>query len=138
MNAELKSIEVEPALVSDDEFAVEDGFWGELLAKGIDHFGEISIEGFLIPALDEDFVAIPKDEHAKAVPLGLVDPLARRRHVVDALRQHGQQGRIDGEVHIRRCCSQSGYTHVQMPESSHGVVRRLSRIRDVWQTTIEF
>jgi hypothetical protein len=99
MDAELKSIELEPAMLGDDEFAIEHAFCGKLAAQGIDHVGEISIERFLVAALDEDLSAIPKNKHPKTIPLRLVDPFALGRHLVNAFGKHGQYGRVDGEIH---------------------------------------
>jgi len=120
MDAQLKSIEVEPAFVGDDEFAVECALCGKVLAKRVDHFGKVSIERFLISALDKDVIAFAKDEDAKAIPLGFIDPFALGRHLVDTLGKHGEDGRADGKIHGRvpRKC-----TEVQMRQSSCAVVR---------------
>lgn len=121
MNAQLKGVEVEAAPMRYDEFAVEDGFGGKLLAKRLDHLGKVSIEGLLVPALYKDLVAIPKNEYAKAVPFGLVYPCARRRDLVDAFGQHREDGRIDGKVHARG--GRDRFTQREMRQSSCSVVR---------------
>ena len=123
MNAQLKGIEVEPSFMGDDEFAVEHRLCGKLLAKWTDHLGEVSIEGLLIAALDEDLIAVAKDEYAKAIPLGLIDPFTLRGNFVDALSEHGKDGRIDGKVHGRGGCNGDRYTELQMPHSRCAVVR---------------
>ena len=103
MNSELQRVEVEPAAFSDDQFSVEHAFLRKLLADWIEHLGEVAVEGLFVAALEQNFVAIAKDEDAEAVPLGLVDPLALRGYCVDALGEHGQDRRVDGELH--RSCS---------------------------------
>lgn len=101
MDAELKGIEVETAFTGDDEFAVEYALDGELLAQPIQHFWEVAIERFLVSTLEQDFVAVAKDENAEAVPLGLVYPVAFGGNCVDPLGEHGKEWRIDGELHVR-------------------------------------
>jgi hypothetical protein len=99
MDAQLESAEVEVAVVGDDEFAIKDASLGKLVANGIEHLGEVAVKGFLVAALEEDLVAIAKDEDAKAVPFGLVDPVAFGGDGFDSLGEHGKDGRIDGELH---------------------------------------
>jgi hypothetical protein len=99
MDAELERVEIEMAAVGDDEFTVEDAVGGELGAEGVEELGEIAVEGFLVAALDEDFVAVFEDEGSEAIPLGLEDPVTGGGDFGDALGEHGQDGRIDGQVH---------------------------------------
>jgi|SRR6185503_5949203 len=99
MNAKLQSIEIEMGAVRDDEFAIEDAFVGKLLAKRIEHLGEVAVEGFFVAALKKNFIAIAENEYAKAIPLGLVDPVAFCRDLLNALGEHGKDRRIDGEIH---------------------------------------
>jgi len=104
VDSQLEGVEVEVATIGDDEFAIEDALFGKLLTERREHLGEVAVEGFLVAALEEDFVAVAKDEDAEAVPLGLVDPVAFGRDGVDALGEHGEEGRVNGELHdgIRR------------------------------------
>ena len=138
MNAKLESIKVQSPLVRDDEFAVEYGLCRELVAERIDHLGEVSIEGFLIPALDENLVAIPKDENAKAVPLWLVDPFTLPRHLIDALGEHGEKWRVDGKVHVQVAAVRISIQRCRC-FNLHALLSDeeclLSRIREVCQTT---
>jgi len=99
VDAQLEGVEVEMAAVGDDEFAVEGALLGQLAAKRVEHFGEVAVKGFLIAALEEDFVAVAKDEYAEAIPLGLVDPVALGGNGVNAFGEHGEDGRVCGEVH---------------------------------------
>jgi len=100
MNAQLKGVEVETAVVCDDEFAIEDALLGELFANGVEHLGEVAIERLFIAALEKHFVAIAEDKDAEAVPLGLVDPVALRGNRIHAFGEHRQDGRVDGELHV--------------------------------------
>ena len=76
MYAKLQGIEVETTFVSDDDFAVENTFRGELFTKRVEHLGEVAVQGFFVATLDDDFIAITKHQDAEAIPLGLVDPVA--------------------------------------------------------------
>ena len=102
MDAKLEGVEVEVAVVGDDEFPIEDALFGELVAKGREHLGEVAIERFLVAALEEDFIAIAEDEDAEAVTLWLVDPFAFGGYGVDAFGEHREERRINSELH-RRC-----------------------------------
>ena len=102
MDAELKGVEVEFSVVGNDEFAVEDALFRKLIANRAEHLGEVAVEGLFVAALEQNFVAIAKDEDAEAIPFGLIDPVAFRRDGVDALGEHGKNGRVDGELHFWR------------------------------------
>lgn len=122
MNAQLKSVEVEAAFAGDHKFTVKHTLCRKVLAKWIKHLGEVTVERLLVPALDEDLIAIPKDKYSKAVPFGFVDPFALRRHFGNALGEHGEYGRVDGEVHARGWGGRDICIEVQMPQSQHAVV----------------
>ena len=90
MDSKLKGIEVEMSPVGDDEFSVQYTFVRQLIAQGADHLGKVTVERFLISTLEQDLVSISKDQDAKSIPLGLVDPAAFRGYRIDALREHRQ------------------------------------------------
>ena len=46
MNTQLQCVEIETAVMGDEEFAVEDAFAGKLLAERVDHLGEVAVERF--------------------------------------------------------------------------------------------
>jgi len=98
----LQRVEVEPLRRRDDNLAVDDQAWRQLVEHGAMHFREIPIERLQIAALDEDVVGAAKGDCAKAVPLGLVEvwTLGQR---VRQLREHRLDRRRDGEargVHV--------------------------------------
>src|SRR5258708_37840984 len=101
MNAQLQRIENETSIARNDEFSIEYTFCRKLLSKRIEHFGEVAVQHFFFAALDEDLIAVAKDENTEAIPLWLVEPFSTRRHLVDALSEHGQNGRVDSKVHAR-------------------------------------
>jgi hypothetical protein len=100
MKTQLERVEVEPGLASDHEFAIEHAAGRQLRQQGIDHFREVSIERFLIAALDQDLVSVSKDQHPKAIPFRLEDPCAAFRQFSDFLGEHRQDRRIYGELHL--------------------------------------
>lgn len=99
MDAELKCIEIEMTIVGDHEFAVENAFLGKLLAHRFKHLGEVAVERLFIAALQENLIPIAKYEDAKAIPLGLVDPVPLGRDLFDAFGEHRKDWRIYGDVH---------------------------------------
>ena len=121
MNTQLERIKIEAAVVGNDELTVEDALFGKLIAERREHLGEVAIERLFVAALQENFIAIAKNEDTEAVPLGLVDPAAFRRDGVDALREHGEKGRIDDELHMSLAASEA--TRVWMRSIVRAVVR---------------
>src|SRR5215470_4457221 len=100
MNTELQRFEVQRGFPRDDDFAVEHRASRQLLADRIEQLGEISVERFLVAALDQYFVAVSKDQRAKTVPLRLKDPVSFRRKLSDSFCEHRQNGRINGKFQI--------------------------------------
>ena len=100
MEAHLQQFEIElVAILRDDDLAVEHAAVGQLSLERRKEFGEVAVERLLVATLDEDFVAIAKDERAEAVPLRFEDPLFARRELAHVLGEHGQHGRVHGEIH---------------------------------------
>src|ERR1700694_4728596 len=79
MNPKLQFLEVEPIVLRDNDFAVEDASTGQLRAQWLDKLGKVSIQRFRIAALHKDFVPVAEDQRAKPVPLRFEDPCLARR-----------------------------------------------------------
>ena len=94
MDAEGQRVEVEAAWARDHDFAVENALLGKLVEQGFAEIGEIAVEGLAVSALDEEVVAVAKDDGAETVPLGLEAPgVGVRGEFVDALGEHGEDRR---------------------------------------------
>src|SRR5258706_14373507 len=105
MESHLQRLELQGFADRDDDLAVEHAALGELRLERIDQLGEIAIERLLIPALDEDLVAVTEEQRAKAGPLGFEDPAFAGWQLADTLGEHLKDARIYSEVHggmIRR------------------------------------
>jgi hypothetical protein len=111
--------------LSDDEFAIENALSGQLFAKWFEYLGKIAIEGLCVAALEKKFIAVTKDENAKPVPLGLVNPVAAGRDLIDAFGKHWKQRRVYGQIHA--CCAQGTATAEWMPRLARAVVRHKER-----------
>ncbi len=96
MQAHLQRVEVEGVASRDDDLAVDDGPGRQLRDRGLVKLGKISIERPQVPALDEDVRGAAKDDGAKAVPLGLVEKVARR-DLVGKFREHRLDRGLDRE-----------------------------------------
>ena len=72
---------------------------GKLRAQRLEQLGEVAVQRFFVAALDQDLVAVAKDERAKPVPLGFEDPVPAGRQFTDALGQHRQERRVHGKIH---------------------------------------
>src|ERR1700750_3152991 len=99
MDAKLQRIEVEAAAMRYHDFAVDHTFRRRLCTKWIEHIGEVAVKWLLVAALDENFVAVTKNQNPEAIPLWLVDIVSLPRHLVHAFGKHGKNGRVDGQVH---------------------------------------
>ena len=73
-----------------------DAALGQLRLQRVDELREVAIERLPVAALDEDFVAVAEDQRAKAVPLGLEDPVARREARSTRLASIGRIGGWQG------------------------------------------
>ena len=100
MQAKLEAVEIETVVDDDDDFGIENAARRQRGAQRIEQFGEVTVQGLCIAALDIDFIAIAEDEGAETIPLGLEDPTVAFRQIVDAFREHGQDRRVDGEIHL--------------------------------------
>src|ERR1700674_5057234 len=99
MKPNLQFLELEPVVLCDHDFAVENASSGQLRAERLEQLGKVSIQRFRVAALNQDFVPIAKDQRAKPVPLRFEDPGFSRRQRVDSLREHRQHRRLNGEFH---------------------------------------
>ena len=129
MDAQLKRIKIEAAFGRDDQLSIEHALPRERFEQRSNHLGEVAIEGFLIAALKQNLIAVAKNENAETVPLRLKDPIARRGDGVDALGQHGEQRRIDGQLHAWSLSSKTPQSDARRvsgrcTESGHGTARQ--------------
>ena len=99
MDAQLKSLEVESAIPGNHDFTIEDATGRQLILQRRDQFWKVAIERFLIAALDEDVVPVPKDDSSKSVPFGLKDPPIPLGKIADPFGEHWGNRRIHGQVH---------------------------------------
>ncbi len=102
MQPQLQQIEIEAVLCSDHNFAVEHAARRQRFLQRLQQIGKITVQRFLVAALDVDFVAVAKNQGAEAVPLGLEDPVVTGGQFVNALGEHRQDGRIHGKIHDSR------------------------------------
>src|SRR5262249_16801391 len=99
MEPQLQRVEVEAVVLHNDDLAIQDAARREHLAQRLVQLGEKTVQKLLVPALDQDFVAIAKNQCAKTIPFGLEDPITFRGKLVHTLGEHGQDRWIHGQVH---------------------------------------
>jgi hypothetical protein len=100
VDAELEGVEVETMRRDDDDFAVEDATGGELREEWGAELGKVAVEGFAVAGLQEELVVVAEEDAAEAVPLGLEGETGAGGDGVDALGEHGEDRRLDGERHL--------------------------------------
>src|ERR1700736_3027951 len=74
MNPKLQFLEVEPIVLRDNDFAVENASSGQLRIQRLEQLGKVSIQRFCIAALNKSFVPVAEDQRAEPVPLRVEDP----------------------------------------------------------------
>src|SRR6516165_102347 len=62
MNPELQSFEVEAPIPGNDDLAIEHAALGQLRTQGFEQFGKITVQRFLVSALDQDLIAIAENQ----------------------------------------------------------------------------
>jgi hypothetical protein len=130
MDAQLESVELEVAAAGDDEFAVKHALFRELFADRVEHLGEIAVERFFVATLEEHFVTIAENEDAKAIPLGLVDPVPSAGIASTRLASIGNTGGLTARF-IGERCRQAGRCCIGFREGSK---RRMQL--DVWSPQV--
>lgn len=99
VDAKLESIEVEAVFASDDDFAIEHALLRQLLFDDFEEFWKVAVERLGIAALKHDLVAVAKDDDAEAIPLRFEDPVVAFWKRLDALGEHGEDGRLWAVAH---------------------------------------
>ena len=69
MNPKLQFLEVEPIVLCDNDFAVENASSGQLRIQRLEQLGKVSIQRFRIAALNKDFVSVAEDQRAETRPI---------------------------------------------------------------------
>src|SRR5262245_44327195 len=101
MQSHLQRLEIQRAVLHDHQLAVEHAALRKLRLDRRDQLREVTVEWFLVAALDEHFVAVAKDERAESVPLGLEDPSFTGRQLANSVGEHRQHWRINRKIHPR-------------------------------------
>src|SRR6266850_1300946 len=117
MKPKLQLLELEPVVLCDHDFAVENTSRGQLRAERLEQLGKVSIQRFRIAALNKDFVPIAEDQRAKPVPFRFEDPSLSRRQSVNALRKHRQHRRLHGKIHSPTLIPQRARTNPEATKS---------------------
>src|SRR5687767_12619675 len=101
MDAQQQRLEIEPGSARDDDLAVDDAALRQRGGQRDDELRKVAVHWLLVAALQQDVVAVAKDQRSKAVPLGLeLPPLAAGQGVRGA-GQHGRERRSEGKPHAR-------------------------------------
>jgi hypothetical protein len=101
MNPLEQVVEGEHAVFRDDDLAVEHEVLRGRGAKRLDHFRKIPAERLSGLRLEQNLIAAPECQTAKAVPLGLVQPAVAARDLLHRLRLHRRKRRPHRQVDRR-------------------------------------
>jgi hypothetical protein len=124
MDALAQRVEVEDPVAGDHQLAVHHATRGQQLTQRALQLGEVAVEGLAVAALHEQLVAVPEDDAAEAVPLGLVEHLAARQ-LPGELGEHGLDRGGDGKLQRRafralRTACHDLVAHVRATTSGRG------------------
>src|SRR5688572_6916169 len=99
MHSQLQRIEIERPAAGHDDLAVADTLLRQAGFQWLEQLRKVSIERLLIAALQQELVAVAKQQSSKAVPLRFEDPSAALGQRAHSLGQHRLQGWRYGESH---------------------------------------
>src|SRR5688572_20226657 len=99
MDPQEQRLEVEALGPDDDDLAVEDAPLGQRARQGGDELREVAVHRLLVPALQQDLVAVAKDQRAEAVPFGLELPSLAAGQGLGGGGQHGGERRRERQAH---------------------------------------
>ena len=108
VKTKLERFEVQPAGPHNHDFAIQNAAVRKLRFQRLEQLGIVAGERLLIPALDEDLIAVSEDERAKSVPFRFEYPAVAGRQLTDRFGEHGQDRWIDREMHYDARGAQSG------------------------------
>src|SRR5919106_4123799 len=100
MNAELQGIEVERAILRDDDFAVKHAASGQLGAERLEQFRKVAVQRFFVATLDQDLVPVTKHQGTKPIPFRFEEPCSGHRQFTYPLGEHRQNRRVHRKIHI--------------------------------------
>src|SRR5688572_17988217 len=100
MNPQLERIEIQPIVLDDDNFPVQNTLIGQRHVQRTDQLREVTVKGSLITALEVNVVVIAKHDRTKAVPLGFEDPPFAWRQDSNTLCKHRLNRRVDRQIHL--------------------------------------
>jgi len=94
VDAQEERVEVQAGALDDDHLAVDHAAPGQVRPQRLDQLREVAGHRPFVAAAELDLVAVPEDDRAEAVPLGLV--VHPGRDVAHRLRQHRADRRHHG------------------------------------------
>ena len=131
MQPKLQRVKVEPVVADDHDLSVEHAAIGQLRRQRVGELGEVAGERLLVATLNEELIAVAKDERAEAVPFRLEDPSVARRELANELGEHRKDWRIEGQFHaadlaadLASCCA----IHIRCVVSSSSVEKIVTHL----------
>ena len=94
-----QGVEVEAGRAGDDDLPVEHATVGQVGPQRVHQLGEVPGQRLLVAAAQHDVVAVPEDDAAEPVPLGLVEQAVALGELPGQLGQHRGDRGDDGERH---------------------------------------
>src|ERR1700677_685505 len=101
MQAQLQGIKIKPIIFDDDHLSIEHTTCGQRSPQWFQQLRKVPIEWFFVAALDENLISVAKHQRAKAIPLGLENPIALGGQFVNSFREHRLYRRIYWKVHTQ-------------------------------------
>ena len=100
MDAELECVEIQSTVRRDHDFAVKNATRGQLPPQGFHQLRKVSVQRFLVAALNQNFFSVAKDQRAKSIPLRLKQPIFSRGNLIHPFGKHRQKRRLHWKMHV--------------------------------------
>ena len=101
--------------IAEYHLAVDDTTFRKRGRERLDELRKVPVHRLLIATLQQDLVAIPKDERAESVPLRFELPSLAFRQRFRGVRQHRSERRHDRQFHARMLPAER-FLHASTPQ----------------------
>lgn len=106
MNALQQFIEMQPAIMFDYDFAIQDKLPRRQFLQGRNEFRKIPAQRLASFGLQCNFFAAAKSQAAKAIPFRFILPVSSAWNFLRRPRFHGWEWRLNRQIHLLEIVSQ--------------------------------
>src|ERR1700733_310332 len=97
---QLQQFKIKSIPAGNHDLTIKHASFRQLRKGSLNQLREVAVQGFLIPALDNNFGSVTEDQSTKSIPLRLEEPHFALRDFADSLGKHRQYRRVDRKIHV--------------------------------------